>query len=71
MEKFNAIIAALILAATALVIFFILIPKVDRFLNIKAIEVCSGASRYTQNTDETSAQYPVSNLYEECLSQTR
>lgn len=73
MEKIKTIILAVIFALTLIVILFLLAPRFDRYLDIKAVEVCSNASSYTKQSteEEFTAKYPIEDLYNDCLLQTR
>lgn len=73
MEKMNSIIVALIIAVTLIVLLFVSLTRVDRLLDIKAIEVCSHASNYSKNVKSESftASYPIEDLFNKCISATK
>lgn len=73
MEKIKTIILAVIFALTAVVILFLLAPSLDRYLDIKAVEVCSKASSYTKQSaeEEYIAKYPIEEIYNDCILQTK
>lgn len=73
MDKILSVVKIVILAALVLFIFLNVLPRVDRFLNIQAIETCGGISQFVQeNASESfSAQYPVADVYQDCVSKTQ
>ncbi len=73
MEKIGIIISVII--ASAVVVFALLniMPRVDRYLNIRAIEACGGISQFVkENSDQAfKAQYPVADVYKNCIEQAK
>jgi hypothetical protein len=73
MEKFASIIVAAIISITALIILFMSVSRIDRYLDIKAVEACSNSASYTKESskEEYKAKYPIEDLYKNCISATQ
>lgn len=73
MNRFANIIIAIILAAVLLIIVVMSLLRIDRFLDIQAVEVCSNSSSFIkQNSDEDfTAKYPIEDLYKNCIESTK
>jgi len=72
-NKALPIISVVIASVVVLFIFFNVMPRVDRYLNIRAIETCGGISQFMRdNTAESfKAQYPIEDLYNKCLQKAK
>lgn len=70
MNKFTSIVTAGILAITIIILLIMTLPRIDRFLDIRAVEACSNSSSFIkENTDENfTAKYPIEDLYKNCIS---
>lgn len=73
MNKVLYIVPFAIAAAVVLIVLFSILPRVDRFLTISAIEVCGKSTQFVQENSEEAykSQYPIQELYTKCLSQTK
>lgn len=73
MDKILSVVSVVILAAVALFIFLNGLPRIDRYLNIRAIEACGGISQFVKENskEEFKAQYPVADVYKDCVSQSK
>jgi hypothetical protein len=62
-----------IIAVTVLIALFTILPRVDRSLTIRAIEVCAKSTQFVQENSEKAykSQYPIQELYKVCLDQTK
>lgn len=63
-------VGQLILAVTLVVVSFLFLGKIDKFLKLTAIGDCGKISSY-ETTDESGAKviYPVKQVYESCLKE--
>lgn len=63
-------VAVLILVIGILVLSFMGLPLVGKYLTTESVKTCGDISRFTQNINDDSAkaEYPVQDIYEACLS---
>lgn len=73
MERFNLTISVAILMIFAFVALLFVLPRVDRALTIRSIEICSKISQFTKDdtTQNYKASYPIADLYQKCLDKTK
>lgn len=73
MEKINTIIVPAIFALTVIIVAIVAAPRIDRYLDIRAVEACSNSSSFVrQNSkEEFTAKYPIEDLYKNCISATK
>lgn len=73
MDKIASVISIIFLAIIIIIVFFLAVGRFDRYLNIKAIEVCSNNSKFVKNDsgDSSSAQYPITEFFNNCIDKTK
>ena len=73
MNKILYVVPVAVVAVVILVVFFSILPRVDRMLTIRAIEVCGKSTQFVQENSEQAyrSQYPVQELYTKCISQAK
>jgi len=68
-----SIVIALIAAVAVLFVVLNIMPRVDRYLTIRAIETCGNITKFERNNVEESfkASYPLQDLYTKCLANAK
>lgn len=67
-SNFSSAVNTIIIGVAFIVAVYLTLQKVDKFLQIKAVDDCGKISRYEVSPDEkTKITYPLGDVYKQCL----